>query len=274
MDRFIIEMIEKYRDKIYDRWMVETEQKKEIHRLQNVLDELYSSTNEEFFELIYDHISQNHYQPNEKLLALAERLSNFGWRLSYLTQGLQTFRHILLEVLFEEMSSGENAVSIYQEIDRWIDPIMNQLIDASTTNWEDTVSLQKVALEELSAPLIPVMEDISVMPLVGTIDTERAKLIMENLLQGVIKHRSQVVLIDITGVPVVDTMVAHHIIQAYEAVRLIGSTCILVGIRPEIAQTIVSLGIELGQFPTKSTLYKGIETALKLTRREIVDLPR
>lgn len=94
------------------------------------------------------------------------------------------------------------------------------------------------------------------MPLIGTIDTDRAKLIMESLLQGVITHNSEVVLIDITGVPVVDTMVAHHLIQAAEAVRLIGAKCILVGIRPEIAQTIVNLGIDLTNFPTKSSLKK------------------
>ena len=74
---------------------------------------------------------------------------------------------------------------------------------------------------------------------------------MENLLSGVVKHRSEVVLIDITGVPVVDTMVAHHIMQASEAVRLVGAKCLLVGIRPEIAQTIVNLGIDLTQVITK-----------------------
>ncbi len=116
------------------------------------------------------------------------------------------------------------------------------------------------------------MENITVMPLIGTIDTERAKLIMENLLDGVIKHHAEVVLIDITGVPVVDTMVAHHIIQAAEAVRLVGSTCILVGIRPEIAQTIVNLGIDLSKFPTKSSLKKGFESALELTNRKIVGI--
>ena len=114
----------------------------------------------------------------------------------------------------------------------------------------------KVALQELSAPLIPVFDKITVMPLVGTIDTDRAKKIMENLLQGVVKHRSEVVLIDITGVPVVDTMVAHHIIQAAEAVRLVGAKCLLVGIRPEIAQTIVNLGINLNEIITKNSLKK------------------
>ena len=110
------------------------------------------------------------------------------------------------------------------------------------------------------------------MPLIGTIDTERAKLIMENLLNGVVKHRSEVVLIDITGVPVVDTMVAHHLIQAADAVRLVGSKCMLVGIRPEIAQTIVNLGIDLTQVMTTNTLRKGIEKALELTGRKIVSM--
>ena len=123
--------------------------------------------------------------------------------------------------------------------------------------------MQRIALQELSASLIPVFEKISVMPLVGTIDTERAKLIMENLLEGVVKQRAEVVLLDITGVPVVDTMVAHHIIQAADAVRLVGAKCMLVGIRPEIAQTIVTLGINLNDFTTTSTLQRGMQEALK-----------
>ena len=138
--------------------------------------------------------------------------------------------------------------------------------------WERTVSLQRIALQELSASLIPVFEKISVMPLVGTIDTERAKLIMENLLEGVVKQRAEVVLLDITGVPVVDTMVAHHIIQAADAVRLVGAKCMLVGIRPEIAQTIVTLGINLNDFTTTSTLQRGMQKALRLTNRKIVEV--
>lgn len=102
-----------------------------------------------------------------------------------------------------------------------------EIISTYTKTWDGTVSLQKIALQELSAPLIPVMEGITIMPLIGTIDTERAKQIMENLLTGVVKQRSEVVLIDITGVPVVDTMVAHHIIQAAEAVRLVGAKCMI-----------------------------------------------
>ena len=158
------------------------------------------------------------------------------------------------------------------DFDNWTSPMNTEIINTYTATWERTVSLQKIALQELSAPLIPVLEGITVMPLVGTIDTDRAKQIMENLLTGVVKHRSEVVLIDITGVPLVDTMVAHHIIQAAEAVRLVGATCILCGIRPEIAQTIVNLGINLNEIITKNTLKRGFEAALVHTKRKIEEV--
>lgn len=177
---------------------------------------------------------------------------------------MQAFRSVTIKVILEdigETNSNDEFLSIMEGVNDWVDPIKNRLINEYSHNWTNIVSLQKVALQELSAPLIPVMEGITVMPLVGTIDTDRAKLIMENLLNGVIKNHAEVVLIDITVVPVVDTMVAHHIIQAAEAVRLVGSQCILVGIRPEIAQTIVNLGIDLRNFPTKSSLPKRIQNS-------------
>lgn len=272
MDKLIIEVITEHRDEISRRWREQTDIDRASTHLQNVPDHQYEDANEEFLELTYGHIIEQGFESDERLIDFAEKLLKGGWDLSYLTQGLQVFRRTLLEVLFEKEVFSEKAVDMFKQVDRWIDPLINRLINKSASTWETTVSLQKVALQELSAPLIPVLEQISVMPLIGTIDTERARLIMENLLQGVIAHESHVVLIDITGVPVVDTMVAHHIIQAAEAVRLVGATCILVGIRPEIAQTIVNLGIDLKQFPTQSTLLKGIKSALKLRNRQIVDI--
>ncbi len=274
MDKTIVKMIEEYKRHINDRWEERMKRHASTHRVEDITTEHYIQINQVFLSLIYAHISEEYDESEDKVVQFAEQITKSGWDLSYITQGLQTFRRTLFDVLFENMSVNERAIEVYQQVDRWLDPLMNKLIDATAMNWEDTVSMQKVALKELTAPLIPVFQNISVMPLIGTIDTERAKLIMENLLHGVIKHRAQVVLIDITGVPVVDTMVAHHIIQAAEAVRLIGASCILVGIRPEIAQTIVNLGIDLKQFPTKSTLYSGIQTALKMTNRQIVELQK
>lgn len=271
MNETIIRMIEARREEIITSWMKAMDNIREEHRLSNIKDEMFTNTNRELVGLIFDHMATNEELSGKHYTQLIDRLQQMGMPLSYLTEALQTFRRLMLEACFEQLEDSEKAHHLYTEVDHWYDPILNQLVTASVKSWEDTALLQRNALKELSAPLIPVFEGISVMPLVGTIDTERAKQIMENLLEGTIAHRAQVVLIDITGVPVVDTMVAHHIIQAAEAVRLIGSKCILVGIRPEIAQTIVNLGIDLGSFPTKSSLKKGIQSGLEMTQRRIVD---
>lgn len=271
MEPFIAEIILKNKDYIVERWQEEVTKLKERKHLSNISEELFHKTNLEFVEIILNNINKEQYALTGQLSDFSERLIKMGWSLSYLTEGLQIFRRSVLDLLYKQDKNVKEHLLLIHAIDRWIDPIINELVESYSGSWENTVSLQRIALQELSAPLIPVFENITVMPLIGTIDTERAKLIMENLLEGVIKHRSEVVLIDITGVPVVDTMVAHHIIQAADAVRLIGAQCILVGIRPEIAQTIVNLGIDLSQFPTKSSLRKGMETALYITKRELVE---
>ncbi|MFB4165177.1 RsbT co-antagonist protein RsbRA [Alteribacillus sp. JSM 102045] len=273
MQPSIVEMIYSQRQEIIDRWKEEIQSVNENEFSRSLPTDMYNETNLEFVHLIIDTLELEQSEAKEKLRQFAERLIHTGWPLSYFTQGMQAFRRVLLQTMTsKDTVNSKKVFHTFYEVESWIDGIINQLVDEYSGSWENTLYLQKLALKELSAPLIPVFEKISVMPLIGTIDTERAKLIMENLLEGIIEHRSQVVLIDITGVPVVDTMVAHHIIQASEAVRLVGAECILVGIRPEIAQTIVNLGIDLGKFPTRSTLRKGIETGLELTQRKIVDL--
>ncbi|MCT8136570.1 STAS domain-containing protein [Anaerobacillus sp. CMMVII] len=256
----------------FENWLHEIEEVKRDDNFENISDYVYTSTNKEFVEIILNALSHGQELFDEHFSQFTEGLIQVGWPLSYLTTGLQTFRKVILDTLYDGAETAKVDIEVYYEVSMWVDQIVNMLVTEYSGSWENTVFLQKMALKELSAPLIPVFETISVMPLIGTIDTERAKLIMENLLNGVIEHRSEVVLIDITGVPVVDTMVANHIIQASEAVRLVGAKCILVGIRPEIAQTIVNLGIDLSKFPTKNTLKKGIETALELTNKKIVTI--
>ncbi|HET7579382.1 MAG TPA: STAS domain-containing protein [Bacillales bacterium] len=267
----VIQLIKNEKQGISDSWEREMREVREEYRLQHISDEVFVSTNRRLFELIWEHIGENVSLSMTPFKELIDRLLEIGLPLNYLIKGLQTFRRQLQKTAFQQMEEADQLHEFFTEVDDWYDPILNQLVTASVQTWENTVTSQRTALKELSAPLIPVFEGISVMPLIGTIDTERAKLIMENLLEGVIEHRSQVVLIDITGVPVVDTMVAHHIIQAAEAVRLVGAKSILVGIRPEIAQTIVTLGIDLSDFPTKSTLQKGMQSALEMTGREMVE---
>ena len=259
-------------DSIVQKWMEEIESLKDSNYTATISDELYESTNREFVNVIFTSIRNE--GSTKAVEDFSEKIINLGWPLSYITDGLQIFRRVSTEYLITQSEVVESNffTELSSSVNEWVEPLIRELVNEYSGSWEHIVSLQRVALQELSAPLIPVMEGITIMPLIGTIDTERAKLIMENLLEGAIKHNSEVVLIDITGVPVVDTMVAHHIIQAAEAVRLIGSTCILVGIRPEIAQTIVNLGIDLSNFPTKSSLKKGFSTALAITGRHVTDL--
>ncbi len=135
--------------------------------------------------------------------------------------------------------------------------------------YEEQMELQKRTLSELSTPVIKVYENVLVLPLVGAIDTERAKRIMEELLLGITRHQAELVIIDITGVPVVDTAVANHLIQTIKAARLLGARSILVGISGEVAQALVHLQIDLSGVVTRSNLQAGIEYALEQMGLEI-----
>ncbi len=129
---------------------------------------------------------------------------------------------------------------------------------------DEIISSQTYALAEVSSPIVPVYEGILVLPLIGSIDSMRAGQIMESLLESINSYSADVVILDITGVPVIDTGVANYLLQAARAARLLGSTVVLVGIGAEIAQTIVQLGIDLTGIITRANLQSGIEYALDL----------
>jgi PAS domain S-box-containing protein len=128
---------------------------------------------------------------------------------------------------------------------------------------EKVLEGQALLLEELSTPLIPISDTILVMPLVGRIDTRRAGQILETLLAGVASQQVSLAIVDITGVSMVDTQVAHALIQAAQAVKLLGAQVVLTGLRPEVAQVLVSLGMELRDIVTRSTLQEGIAYGLR-----------
>lgn len=132
---------------------------------------------------------------------------------------------------------------------------------------EELIRSQTALLHELSTPLIPISDSVLVMPLIGAIDSLRAQQVVETLLDGITSSGAQVAIIDITGVPVVDTQVAHGLLRAAQAATLVGAQIILTGIRPEVAQTLVQLGVSLGNIVTHSTLQHGIAYALRTQRR-------
>ncbi|QDQ25580.1 STAS domain-containing protein [Chitinimonas arctica] len=130
---------------------------------------------------------------------------------------------------------------------------------------EEVIHRQQQELLELSTPVIKLWDGVLAVPIIGTLDSGRTQLVMESLLQRLVETGSELAIVDITGVPTVDTLVAQHLIKTVTAIRLMGADCIISGIRPQIAQTIVHLGIELQGITTKATLADALGLALKAT---------
>jgi len=130
---------------------------------------------------------------------------------------------------------------------------------------ESVIQRQQTELLELSTPVVELWDDIVALPLVGTLDSNRTQVVMETLLQKIVQTSASIAIIDITGVPTVDTLVAQHLLKTVAATRLMGADCIISGIRPQIAQTIVHLGVNLGEVTTKATLADAFLVALKRT---------
>ncbi|HWQ15207.1 MAG TPA: PAS domain S-box protein [Roseiflexaceae bacterium] len=133
--------------------------------------------------------------------------------------------------------------------------------EALRASQEELIQAQQAALRELSTPLIPLAEGVVAMPLVGSIDSARAQLVIESLLEGVSQNHARTAILDITGVPVVDTQVANALIRAAQAVKLLGAQVVLTGIRPEVAQTLVGLGVDLTGIVTRGSFQAGISFA-------------
>jgi rsbT co-antagonist protein RsbR len=128
---------------------------------------------------------------------------------------------------------------------------------------EEVIIRQQQEMLELSTPVVKLWDGILALPLIGTLDSARTQIVMENLLQRIVETEAEVAIIDITGVPTVDTLVAQHLIKTVTAARLMGADCIISGIRPQIAQTIVHLGVDLGSVTTKASLADALLMALK-----------
>ncbi|MCF3166838.1 STAS domain-containing protein [Streptomyces violaceoruber] len=164
--------------------------------------------------------------------------------------------------------SAEDTTA-YLRLGRILDDLALLTIEAYTRTREEIISSQASQLMELSTPVVKLWDGVIAVPLVGTLDSARTQVVMEKLLQALVDTGSEQAIIDITGVPAVDTQVAQHLLKTVVAARLMGAECTISGIRPQIAQTIVALGIEFGDIVTKASLADALQHAL---RRSGVDL--
>jgi rsbT co-antagonist protein RsbR len=138
---------------------------------------------------------------------------------------------------------------------------------------EEVIVRQQREISELSTPVVKLWEGILALPLIGTLDSQRTQVVMENLLQTIVDTEASIAIIDITGVPTVDTLTAQHLLKTVAAARLMGADCIVSGIRPQIAQTMVHLGVELNVV-SKATLAEALAVALDRTGRTVVKVKK
>jgi rsbT co-antagonist protein RsbR len=174
----------------------------------------------------------------------------------------------VLELL--EDKGDVEGYRFFAEFSRFVDESGLFMLDTYARTREGVISEQAAALLELSTPVVSLWEGVVSLPLVGTLDSARTQVVMEKLLEALVATGSDHAIIDITGVPAVDTQVAQHLLKTVMAARLLGAECIISGIRPQIAQTVVGLGIDFGTIATKSSLSDALLLALRRSGYDVV----
>jgi rsbT co-antagonist protein RsbR len=193
---------------------------------------------------------------------LSERIIPRGVETEEVLGIVLLLRDVLARSLFEKYPDDFNRVlDVYE-------PAANRIANTVAINFvterERVIRQQQEAIRELSTPVLQVRERLLILPIIGVLDGQRARQLTEQLLRGIRANRARVVVIDITGVPTIDSTVANHLVQTVDASRLMGASVIITGLSPEIAQTLVTLGVELGKVNAVGDLQGGIEEAERL----------
>ena len=175
-----------------------------------------------------------------------------------------SLKETLFEGLQEQLPKDPKAASLMiLETNQLLDKLGLFTTEAYQRRREQVIIRQQQELMELSTPVVTLWDGVLALPVIGTLDSSRTQVVMENLLQRIVETGAAIAIIDITGVPTVDTLTAQHLLKTVAAARLMGADCIISGIRPQIAQTIVHLGVDLGSVITKATLADAFTVALR-----------
>jgi rsbT co-antagonist protein RsbR len=198
---------------------------------------------------------------------LLDRISESRAEQGFTPSETATFVFSLKEPLFARLREEVRDVRTLAD-ETWVatkvlDALGLHTTEAYLKTRERIIMRQQEEMLELSTPVVTLWEGILALPLIGTLDSARTQVIMESLLQRIVETGSLIAILDITGVPTVDTLVAQHLLKTVAAARLMGADCIISGIRPQIAQTIVHLGVDLTQVTTKASLADAFSVALK-----------
>ncbi len=208
-----------------------------------------------------------HSEAYRPVLYMVEELSRSRSRQGFTPSETAVFILSLKKPLLTALkaSHGGDAAGLaddVQETSELLDKLGLHTLETYMQSREEVIRGHQADMLELSTPVVQLWDGILGLPLIGTLDSSRTSVVMETLLQEIVKTRSEIAIIDITGVPTVDTQVAQHLLKTVAAARLMGADCIISGIRPQIAQTMVHLQIDLGNVITKATMAEALRTAM------------
>jgi rsbT co-antagonist protein RsbR len=203
---------------------------------------------------------------------LSERIIPRGVETHEVLGIVLLLRDVLARSLFKKYQADFGMLN--RVLDAY-EPAANRIANTVAVSFVDererVIRQQQDSIRELSTPVLPVRERLLILPIIGVLDTERARQVTQQLLSGIRTHRAKVVVIDITGVPDVDETVANHLVQTVDASRLMGAGVIITGLSPEIAQTLVTIGVDLSKMNTIGDLQGGLEEAERLLGRTTID---
>lgn len=265
-------ILEVNRDEILKRWSAGLSKTLSGRMTQAELDRDVRDMFEAVVSVPHDGergLSDAAYADLRSLLSdLARTRARQGFTPTETAGGVFVLKEAVLEML--EAKADLEAYAFFGEFSRFVDALGLFMLDTYAQTRESVIAEQSASLLELSTPVVRLWEGIVSLPLVGTLDSARTQVVMEKLLEALVSTGSDHAIIDITGVPAVDTQVAQHLLKTVMAARLLGAECIISGVRPQIAQTVVGLGIDFGTIATKSSLSDALLLALRRSGYDVV----
>ncbi|MBW8748526.1 MAG: STAS domain-containing protein [Acidobacteria bacterium] len=221
--------------------------------------------------VLEDFSSEGWQTVRDQLMEISISRVAHGSSPSETAQFLLSLKPVMFKLIREQLTTAPDE--LFREIDvtnNFVDAMALHIAESYIQSRDKVIARQQEEMLELSTPVVMLWDGIVALPVIGTLDSSRAQMVMESLLHAIVQTNSRFAIIDITGVPTVDTLVAQHLLKTITAARLMGAECILSGIRPQIAQTIVHLGITLNDVVTRSKLSDAFRLALERSGRAVV----
>jgi rsbT co-antagonist protein RsbR len=271
-------IVRKHEQDILDQW-VRSQLGSGTRRSDLINENALRDESRNFLAAFTDALQHGATSPDGKewddVRGLLDRLSRSRAQKGFSPTETATFVFSLKEPIFAKLreefaKEPEELTNETWKVSALLDKLGLQTTEIFQKSREEVIARQQQEMLELSTPVVSLWHGIVALPLIGTLDSARTQVVMETLLQRIVEKEAEIAIIDITGVPTVDTLVAQHLLKAVAAARLMGADCIISGIRPQIAQTIVHLGVTLGEVTTKATLADAFALALTRTGLKVV----